>query len=142
MLALRRRREAPAELRAYVEMLRSLLPTDPPPDDWARAVSGFHDLVVELAGNKALAVAAGVLREIAATHIAIALARSYGRSDTPASMARAVRSFGKLVDLVAARDGDGAEKHWRTHLQVAYKTLFGAEAAAGVLDLYEKPARA
>jgi GntR family transcriptional regulator, transcriptional repressor for pyruvate dehydrogenase complex len=83
-----------------------------------------------------------VLREIAATHIAIALARSYGRSDTPASMARAVRSFGKLVDLVAARDGDGAEKHWRTHLQVAYKTLFGAEAAASVLDLYEKPARA
>lgn len=142
MLALRRRREALAELRAYVEMLRSLLPTDPPPDDWARAVSGFHDLVVELAGNKALAVAAGVLREIAATHIAIALARSYGRSDTPDSMARAVRSFGKLVDLVAARDGDGAEKHWRTHLQVAYKTLFGAEAAAGVLDLYEKPARA
>jgi hypothetical protein len=57
-------------------------------------------------------------------------------------MACAVRSFGKLVDLVAARDGDGAEKPWLTHLLVAYKTLFGAEAAAGVLDLYEKPARA
>ena len=88
---------------------------------------------------------AGRLRgqiEIAATHIAVALARTYGRSDTPASMARAVRSYSKLVDLVAARDGDGAEKHWRTHLQVAYRTLFGAEAAAGVLDLYEKPVRA
>ena len=44
--------------------------------------------------------------------------------------------------LVAARDGDGAEKLWRTHLRVAYKALFGAEAATGVLDLYEKPARA
>jgi DNA-binding FadR family transcriptional regulator len=45
--------------------------------------------------------------------------------------------------LALRRRGTGtAPKHWRTHLQVAYKTLFGAEAAAGVLDLYEKPARA
>jgi DNA-binding FadR family transcriptional regulator len=141
MLALRRRREAVTRLRDYVGMLQTMATDGAPVQDWARATSGFHDLVVELAGNKALAVAAGVLREVAATHVAVAFVRTYERPGLPASMTKAVRSYGKLVDLVEARDGDGAEKHWRTHLQVAGKVLFGAEAAAGVLDLYEKPAR-
>jgi GntR family transcriptional regulator, transcriptional repressor for pyruvate dehydrogenase complex len=141
MLALGRQPDTLAELRAYLELLRALVERGPTAQEWSRASSGFQDLVVDRCGNKALAVAAGVLREVAATHEAVAFARAYGRPDTPASMAKAVRSYTRLVNLVEAGDGDGAERHWRTHLQVAGRLLFGAAAGAGVLDLYEKPAR-
>jgi len=30
-----------------------------------------------------------------------------------------LRSYTKLVDLVEARDREGAEKHWRRHMEVA-----------------------
>jgi GntR family transcriptional repressor for pyruvate dehydrogenase complex len=141
MLALRRRRETVPELRDYLDMLRALVDRGPSAEEWSRASSGFHDLVVELTGNRALAVAAGVLRDIAATHVAVAFARTYERPDTPATMTKAVKSYSRLVDLIEAKDGDGAEKHWRTHMQVAGRLLFGVEPGTGVLDLYEKPSQ-
>ena len=67
-------------------------------------------------------------------------ARTDARTRRPRWPARSARSASWSTWW---RRGTGtAPKHWRTHLQVAYKTLFGAEAAAGMLDLYEKPARA
>jgi GntR family transcriptional repressor for pyruvate dehydrogenase complex len=132
MLALRGGPDAVRTLRAHLAAMRALVAAGPSAEEWSAASSGFHDLIVELCGNKALAVAAGVLREIAATHVAVAVARTYGRADTPATMDRAVRSFTRLADFVEAADGYGAERHWRTHLQVAGALLFGAEA----LDLY------
>ncbi len=135
MLALRRRPETVQALRAELVGLRALVAGGPSAAEWSRASSGFHDRIVELCGNKALAVAAGVLREIAATHAAVAFARTYGRPDTPAAMTKAVRSYTRLVDFVDAGDGYGAELHWRTHLQVAGALLFGTE----VLDLYGEP---
>jgi DNA-binding FadR family transcriptional regulator len=132
MLALRGGPAAVRTLREHLTMMRELMAGEPSAEEWSRTSSDFHDLIVELCGNKALAVAAGVLGEIAATHAAVAFARTYGRPDTPATMARAVRSFTRLADFVEAADGYGAERHWRTHLQVAGALLFGAE----VLDLY------
>ncbi|HST64115.1 MAG TPA: FCD domain-containing protein [Mycobacteriales bacterium] len=131
MLALRGGPDAVRALREHLTLMRLLLATDPDAADWARASARFHDLIVELCGNKALAVAAGVLREIATTHVALAVPRV----ETTATMARALRSYLRLVDFVEAADGYGAERHWRTHLQVAGALLFGAEA----LDLYGEP---
>jgi GntR family transcriptional repressor for pyruvate dehydrogenase complex len=142
LLALRRRREDLAELRAQVAHLRALLELKADATDFARAAAAFHTAVVERAGNRALAVQAAVLCEVSATHVAIAVTRTYNRPDSPAAMRKAVRSCAKLLDLVEARDADGAEKHWRTHMQVAGKVMFGAEAETGaVLDLFERPAR-
>lgn len=71
-----------------------------------------------------------MLRESATTHAAVAVTRP----DTPATMARAVRSYTRLAGFVEAADGYGAERHWRAHLRAAGATL-GAEA----LDLYGEP---
>ena len=131
MLALRGGPDAVRALREHLALMRILLASGPSPEDWTRASARFHDLIVELCGNKALAVAAGVLREIAATHVALALPRT----DTEATMARAVRSYSRLVDHVEAADAYGAERHWRTHMQVAGGMLFGTET----LDLYGEP---
>jgi GntR family transcriptional repressor for pyruvate dehydrogenase complex len=142
LLALRRRREDVRELRAYVAELQGILERQAGVDEWSRASTAFHDQVVERAGNRALAVQVAVLREVAATHLAVALSRTYSRPDTPAAQRRAVKSYTKLVDLVEARDGDGAEKHWRAHMQVAGKLLFDTETETStVLDLFERPAR-
>jgi GntR family transcriptional regulator, transcriptional repressor for pyruvate dehydrogenase complex len=127
MLALRGGPDAARTLRAHLTLLRAVVAGGPSAAEWSRASSGFHDLIVELCGNKALAVSAGVLREIAATHAAVALVRP----DTAATMARAVLSYTRLAGFVEAADGYGAERHWRAHLQTAGATL-GAEA----LDLY------
>ena len=129
MLALRGGPEEVRILRAQLRQLRTLVAAGPSPPEWLRASARFHDLIVELCGNRALAVAAGVLREIAATHAEVAAARG---PDTSATMTRAVRSYTRLADFVEAADGYGAERHWRTHMQVAGAMLFGAEA----LDLY------
>lgn len=129
MLALRGGPDEVRILRTHLRLLRTLVAGGPSADEWLRASARFHDLIVELCGNRALAVAAGVLREVAATHAAAAVAR---RPDTVTAMARAVRSYAQLTDFVEAGDGYGAERHWRTHMQVAGAMLFGAEA----LDLY------
>jgi GntR family transcriptional repressor for pyruvate dehydrogenase complex len=128
MLALRGGPDEVRILRAHLRQLRTLVAAGPAADEWPRASARFHDLVVELCGNRALAVAAGVLREIAATHAAVAVPRP----ETAASMTRAIRSYARLADFVEAGDGYGAERHWRTHMQVAAAVMFGAEA----LDLY------
>jgi GntR family transcriptional regulator, transcriptional repressor for pyruvate dehydrogenase complex len=127
MLALRGGPDAVRSLRTHLLLVGAMVAGGPSGDEWSRASARFHDLIVEQCGNKALAVAAGVLREIAATHAAVAV----GRPDTPATMARAFRSYTRLTGYVEAADGYGAERHWRAHLQAAGATL-GCEA----LDLY------
>jgi GntR family transcriptional regulator, transcriptional repressor for pyruvate dehydrogenase complex len=131
MLAIRGGPDAVRTLRAHLSMLRALLAGGPDADDWSCASARFHDLIVELCGNKALAVAAGVLREVATTHATLAVPSI----DTPATMDRTLRSYARLVDFVEAADGYGAERHWRTHMQVTGALRFGAET----LDLYGEP---
>jgi GntR family transcriptional repressor for pyruvate dehydrogenase complex len=130
LLALRGGPDAVRTLRTHLILLRAVVAGGPSDEEWSRASSRFHDLIVELCGNKALAISAGVLREIATTHAAVAVTRP----ETPATMARAVRSYTRLAGFVEAADGYGAERHWRAHLQAAGATL-GAEA----LDLYGEP---
>jgi DNA-binding FadR family transcriptional regulator len=127
MLALRGGQDAVRTLRDHLARMRVLLAAGPSAAEWTRASSHFHDLIVELCGNRALAVAAGVLGEIAATHVTLAV--------PSIDMDHALRSYARLVDFVEAADGYGAERHWRTHMQVTGALLFGAEA----LDLYGEP---
>jgi GntR family transcriptional regulator, transcriptional repressor for pyruvate dehydrogenase complex len=142
LLAQRARRADIVALRGMVDQLRGMLDRKADPVEWTRASSAFHDSVVARTGNRALAVQAAVLREVSATHVAVAVSRSYNRTESPAAMRKAVRSYAKLIDLIEAHDADGAEKHWRTHMQIAGKVMFGAEAETGaVLDLFERPAR-
>lgn len=46
------------------------------------------------------------------------------------------RSYTKLVDLIAASDADGAEKHWRRHMEVAASELMRGEEAQATVDLF------
>jgi DNA-binding FadR family transcriptional regulator len=76
-------------------------------------------LVLELAGNKTLAIQAGVLREVVANHLSVSVASKFQAPETADLFRKTLRSYRKLVSLLEARDGDGAERHWRAHVEAA-----------------------
>jgi DNA-binding FadR family transcriptional regulator len=48
-----------------------------------------------------------------------------------------VRSYRRLADLVERHDADGAERHWRTHMEAARHVLLVERlGAVTVLDLF------
>jgi len=105
--------EAAARLRAHLAWRPK-----PHDDEGARtrAVSGFHRLLLQEGGNLPLALIGEALERITAQHMALTL-----RSRPTAPLAAGVtwagyRSHLRLVDLIAAGDGDGAEAHWRMHM--------------------------
>jgi DNA-binding GntR family transcriptional regulator len=91
---------------------------------------------VERAGNRTLAVQAGVLREVISAHLTAAIPRMLDRVRTPEEFRKTIRSYAKLVDLIAASDADGAEKHWRRHMEVAASELMRGEEARATVDLF------
>jgi GntR family transcriptional regulator, transcriptional repressor for pyruvate dehydrogenase complex len=140
LLATRRTPQDLADLSACADDLEHFLESGQPPADvgaWTRRSQRFHDLLMERAGNKTLALQSLVLREVVDTHLLLA-SRQPGMVALPASaFARVVRSYRKLIGLVEARDAAGAEAHWRTHMDVAARSLLPDQLkSATVLDIF------
>jgi DNA-binding FadR family transcriptional regulator len=110
------------------------------PDDlgaWTEAAQRIHDLVTERCGNTTLALQSSVLREVVATHLATAMRRGTGESAVVRDFKRFAKSCRRLVELVAAGDADGAERHWRAHMEAAERFLLAGDlGATTVLDLF------
>lgn len=140
LLAARRSRQDLDDLNACVQHLESLMESDGhfmDADAWSQAMQRFHDLILERAGNRTLSVQAGVLREVVAMHLSTAVARIFDRPDTCEQFRRMIRSYRKLVRLIDARDAEGAERHWRTHMEVAGRRLLGDDMGSrAVVDLF------
>ena len=140
LLAARRSRQDLDDLNACVEHLVGLVESDRQfrdADVWSQAIMRFHNLVLERSGNRTLAVQAGVLREVVAMHLSTAVMRTFDHPDTQDQFRKLVRSYRKLVLLIDARDADGAERHWRTHLEVMGRRLLRDDTGAkAVVDLF------
>jgi GntR family transcriptional regulator, transcriptional repressor for pyruvate dehydrogenase complex len=136
LLAQRRTAQDLADLSACADELENLLP----PGDvaaWTRSSQWFHDLLVQRAGNKTLAVQYQVLREVIDTHLLLASSRPAIAAAPAAAFGRVIRSYRKLVTLVEAGDARAAEAHWRAHMDVAAKALLPDELkSATVLDIF------
>ncbi|NYI75510.1 FadR/GntR family transcriptional regulator [Nocardioides panzhihuensis] len=116
-------------LRAVVDALRNLVAAgfEKVPDiaEWSRTTYRFHEAILQRCGNKTLAVQGSVLADIVDAHLQQALAKGLGeRDNVPERYQKTLRSYARLIDLVDARDSDGAEKHWRKHMEVAAGYLF------------------
>jgi DNA-binding FadR family transcriptional regulator len=140
LLANRRTAQDLADLSACADDLENLIGSGQPPADvaaWTRRSQRFHDLLMERAGNKTLALQSLVLREVVDTHLLLA-SRQPGMVALPASgFARVVRSYRKLIRLVEAQDAAGAEAHWRSHMDVAARSLLPDQLkSATVLDIF------
>jgi GntR family transcriptional regulator, transcriptional repressor for pyruvate dehydrogenase complex len=141
MLAERRTAADLEELGSCIANLRVVLDdqaADGRPDlsAWSAGTQRFHDLIVELAGNRTLAVQAGMLREVIRTHLATAIPRVFDPAHAPEGFGVTIRSYAKLTRLIEASDPDGAEKHWRRHLEVAAAELLRGGGAQATVDLF------
>jgi len=140
LLARRRTREDLADLTACIEELRGVAEAGPDqvpePARWSSLASRFHELIMQRSGSKTLAVQGGVLQDIVETHLTIALSRTSADDDTR-HYRRSVRSYEKLVALVDKRDGAGAERHWRAHMEAAGQRLLREDLQdRSVVDLF------
>jgi DNA-binding FadR family transcriptional regulator len=140
LFAQRRTKQDIDAINEQIEVLAGMVESEEDPRDplaWGRATQRVHDMVLERAGNRTLAVQAGVLTEVVAMHVSIAVRGSMKNPETKDMFRKMIRSYRKLVRLVEARDADGAEKHWRTHMEVASARILGnGLGAKSVVDLF------
>jgi DNA-binding GntR family transcriptional regulator len=141
MLAGRRTKADVDALNQAIEDLTEIVENDDEdrrdPNLWSAATQRFHDTLLEHAGNKTLAVQAGVLAEVVAMHVSIAVRSGMANPDQKEEFRRTIRSYRKLVGLIEARDGEGAEKHWKVHMEAAGQRILGhGLGAKSVVDLF------
>jgi DNA-binding FadR family transcriptional regulator len=140
LLAERRTTKDIAALRGAIDDLRHMV--DAGPTDvvqWSLLTYRFPELIVKGSGNMTLAIQGGVLQDIAATHVASTVARTFDQKITPERFQLLLRSYSRLVDLVEAEDSDGAETHWRKHMQAAAKSLVEDVRYQAVVELFKEP---
>ncbi|MEO9329017.1 FadR/GntR family transcriptional regulator [Gordonia aurantiaca] len=103
-------------------------------DTLAQATVSFHRRMIELSGNSAMAMIAGMLHEIAERHIASTI----HEGPMPRSQfTKLIRSYQKLVDLVRAGDGPGAAAHWQRHMKNSNQALLAGHENTRVRDVMD-----
>ena len=130
-----------ADLTACIEELHGLVEAGqqkvPEPTRWSSLAYRFHELIMQRSGSNTLAVQGGVLQDIVATHLTLALSRDAAENETLDDFRRSLRSYAKLVTLLEKRDGAGAERHWRAHMEAAGQRLLGEDLQhRSVVDLF------
>jgi len=140
LLASRRTRTDLDDLTSCLADLAALADSGEPfagAEAWRRATQRFGDLILERAGNRTLAVQAAVLREVMAMHLRTAGSRTFDRPGTREAARKTVKSYRKLILLLDARDAEGAQGHWRAHLEAAGRALPRGDAGSpAVVDLF------
>jgi GntR family transcriptional regulator, transcriptional repressor for pyruvate dehydrogenase complex len=136
LLARHRRRQDLADLGACVDRLRGVAEAGPGQIPGPGLTHRFHELIMQRCGSKTLAVQGGVLQDIVATHLTLALSRGGAEDETLDDFRRSVRSYEKLVVLVDRRDETGAERHWRAHMEAAGRRLLRDLQNRSVVDLF------
>jgi DNA-binding FadR family transcriptional regulator len=99
----------------------------------AETTGDFHRRMVELSGNATLAIIAGMLHEITVRHTAFLFKER--RPVSKADYDKLMRSYARLMKLLRAADGAGAEAHWRKHLDVARGLLLEGLETVKVRDV-------
>ena len=89
----------------------------------------FHLAVVDAAGSTTLALLGRMLFEIIDTHNSLFIASHPPGFERPVNK-NAQRAYRRLVNLRNDGDGDGAQRHWRRHLEAVEKFMVGQADAA------------
>jgi DNA-binding FadR family transcriptional regulator len=103
------------------------------------AVMRLHQTIVEAAGSNTLTMISAMLEGIAEQHVARFVSRAPVRDDgnTLKFNRSGLNSFRKLFRLVEAKDEDGAEAHWREHMQNANASWLMGYDQTALVDVLE-----
>jgi DNA-binding FadR family transcriptional regulator len=129
---LRGHRSAAKELRALIVEQEEAIED---PEDFALANARFHETLVGLGGNQTMTVLVEMLSEVV-TRAVSAVSQVEVNGDSVATRRRGVRSQQRLAALIEAGDAEGAEAHWRAHMEVVGKVMLGQQAKT-VVDLLD-----
>jgi len=107
------------------------------PDAWeagrlATASAYLHRRVVELSGNPTLGLLAGMLHEISERHTRSAIQE---KNVPKTQYEKMIKSYRRLAELVAAHDRNGAETHWRKHMENSANALLKGHETTMVRDI-------
>jgi len=132
MLARNRTEENLSDLRAALERSRAV---DQVPVKQMAEQTAFHALIVDMVGNQTISVLSGMLRHI----IDVAhMAHAESDAGTPTGQEALQEGFAaheRIVELIAAKDVDRAERLWRKHLLAADDYLLQGDWTLTVYDL-------
>jgi DNA-binding FadR family transcriptional regulator len=120
-VALKASRTAPAILR---QCIAEELATQDDVPAFAKAIATFHRTLVELSGNRPLIHLIQAITSVIESHQAMAMRiarRGVANEEIRKQLDRAFKSQKKLADLIEQRDADGAEAHWRKHMDASQK---------------------
>jgi DNA-binding FadR family transcriptional regulator len=98
----------------------------------------FHRTLIEMAGNKTLMVIHQALRALSDAHMSLAQRRSQVDPKYSERQLRfGFKSHARLIDLIEAKDGPGAEAHWRNHMIEAGKVWMAKIGSDSIVDLID-----
>jgi GntR family transcriptional repressor for pyruvate dehydrogenase complex len=104
--------------KTHLLKLTRYLSANPPGRGSTSAPSdGFHDLLVELAGNQTLILMYGMLRVVLAESSTGSPLVECADTRNLQGRLRAHDAHQHLIDLIARKDGDQAEEFWTEHLR-------------------------
>jgi len=135
LAAERRPKKAAKALRPHVEREFELIA-----DSRAvtQAIADFHELLLEQSGNGTLATLGMALKDV--FERALFTSRDQRKSASEADALRQLRyglkSHLKLVDLIEAGDGPGAEAHWIEHMENAGQVWLSGVGQRSMIDLF------
>ena len=103
----------------------------------AAAITEFHRLMIEFAGNETMIMICQAISGLVDEHGRLAQRREQ-EMDVVLLEKRlrfGFKSHSKLVDLIEAKDGPGAEAHWREHMIAAGRTWLAQVGPNSLVDL-------
>ncbi|MFZ4603364.1 MAG: FadR/GntR family transcriptional regulator [Caulobacterales bacterium] len=135
LAAERRPRQAAATLRRHVEYEFAVIDD---PTAITKAIADFHTMLMEQCGNVTLAILAVALRGVFERALLAAQGRgAHDSAERQKNLRIGLKSHVKLVDLIEARDGPGAEAHWHTHMRNAGKVWLRELGQRSVIDILD-----
>ena len=105
--------------------------------DFGVAAARFRNKLIELAEIHTLTLLMGMLNNIFERYWSAATVAAGQQIDTAPSKRKGMRSLEKLIVLIEAGDGPGAEAHWRQHTRAVERMMDGWLPAAKVIDLLD-----
>lgn len=141
LAAQRRTPEMVARLRGEYDQLAALLAADAL-QDYRVGIARFHRSIVEISGARTLNMVSLVLQRVIETHQS-QYRESPARMAALKGQARAryyqsgMQSLQRIIDLIAAGDGQGAEAHWRGHIESGNQVWLAGYDGDSVIDVLD-----
>jgi DNA-binding FadR family transcriptional regulator len=125
---------APAVLRGFLADSRAKFDSD---FEFGIAVARFRNKLIELTQVPTLILLMGMLNDIFERYWGTLTATAGQKIDNSPAKRRGLRSMEKLVELIEAGDGQGADSHWQQHTKGVEKAMRTWLPAAKVIDVLD-----